>query len=186
MSERMEPLAQPWGLSSFLQGAVPKGNATKEFIESLQLKPGQVVYKCPKCCSIKPDRAHHCRYTWATELTCTRTRVHTHTCTHASPTRPPERDFWTSPALGTEWPWSLSPDPRSSLDGKEHLLWAQDTYLKTWLCHTWLRTLGRPLTLCLCVQMCKIQEIPVLPTSQLYFFGKGTWEKAVESHSVNV
>ncbi|XP_070583468.1 palmitoyltransferase ZDHHC3 isoform X2 [Erythrolamprus reginae] len=41
-------------------GSVPKGNATKEFIESLQLKPGQVVYKCPKCCSIKPDRAHHC------------------------------------------------------------------------------------------------------------------------------
>ncbi|NP_001359469.1 palmitoyltransferase ZDHHC3 isoform 3 [Mus musculus] len=39
---------------------MPKGNATKEFIESLQLKPGQVVYKCPKCCSIKPDRAHHC------------------------------------------------------------------------------------------------------------------------------
>ncbi|XP_028836248.1 palmitoyltransferase ZDHHC3-A isoform X3 [Denticeps clupeoides] len=45
---------------STLKGAVPKGNATKEFIESLQLKPGQVVYKCPKCCSIKPDRAHHC------------------------------------------------------------------------------------------------------------------------------
>ncbi|XP_078109953.1 palmitoyltransferase ZDHHC3-A-like isoform X7 [Sander vitreus] len=44
-------------------GAVPKGNATKEYIESLQLKPGQVVYKCPKCCSIKPDRAHHCRCT---------------------------------------------------------------------------------------------------------------------------
>ncbi|XP_061421822.1 palmitoyltransferase ZDHHC3 [Lethenteron reissneri] len=41
-------------------GAVPKGNATKEYIESLQLQPGQVVYKCPKCCSIKPDRAHHC------------------------------------------------------------------------------------------------------------------------------
>lgn len=41
---------------------MPKGNATKEYIESLQLKPGQVVYKCPKCCSIKPDRAHHCRY----------------------------------------------------------------------------------------------------------------------------
>lgn len=49
-------------LLSLAQGAVPKGNATKEFIESLQLKPGQVVYKCPKCCSIKPDRAHHCRY----------------------------------------------------------------------------------------------------------------------------
>uniref|UniRef100_A0A8C5LLQ1 Palmitoyltransferase n=1 Tax=Jaculus jaculus TaxID=51337 RepID=A0A8C5LLQ1_JACJA len=41
-------------------GAVPKGNATKEFIESFQLKPGQVEYKSPKCCSIKPDRAHHC------------------------------------------------------------------------------------------------------------------------------
>ncbi|KAM9496611.1 palmitoyltransferase ZDHHC3-like [Clarias gariepinus] len=41
-------------------GAVPKGNATKEYIESLHLRPGQVVYKCPKCCSIKPDRAHHC------------------------------------------------------------------------------------------------------------------------------
>ncbi|CAL1610470.1 unnamed protein product [Knipowitschia caucasica] len=41
-------------------GAVPKGNATREYIESLQLKPGQVVYKCPKCSSIKPDRAHHC------------------------------------------------------------------------------------------------------------------------------
>lgn len=45
-----------------LQGAVPKGNATKEYMESLQLKPGEVIYKCPKCCSIKPERAHHCRY----------------------------------------------------------------------------------------------------------------------------
>ncbi|XP_056272389.1 palmitoyltransferase ZDHHC7-like [Pseudoliparis swirei] len=41
-------------------GAVPKGNATKQHLESLQLKPGEVVYKCPKCCSIKPERAHHC------------------------------------------------------------------------------------------------------------------------------
>ncbi|CAL1532311.1 unnamed protein product [Lymnaea stagnalis] len=41
-------------------GAVPKGNATKEGIESLGLKKGEVVYKCPKCISIKPDRAHHC------------------------------------------------------------------------------------------------------------------------------
>ncbi|XP_058412538.1 palmitoyltransferase ZDHHC3 isoform X3 [Diceros bicornis minor] len=49
-----------WETASGFTGAVPKGNATKEFIESLQLKPGQVVYKCPKCCSIKPDRAHHC------------------------------------------------------------------------------------------------------------------------------
>ncbi|CAK6977930.1 palmitoyltransferase ZDHHC7-like [Scomber scombrus] len=41
-------------------GAVPKGNATKKYLESLQLKPGEVIYKCPKCCSIKPERAHHC------------------------------------------------------------------------------------------------------------------------------
>ncbi|XP_036837553.1 palmitoyltransferase ZDHHC7-like [Oncorhynchus mykiss] len=41
-------------------GAVPKGNATKEYTDSLQLKPGEVIYKCPKCCSIKPQRAHHC------------------------------------------------------------------------------------------------------------------------------
>ncbi|EPY76567.1 palmitoyltransferase ZDHHC7-like protein [Camelus ferus] len=43
-----------------LHGAVPKGNATKEYMESLQLKPGEVIYKCPKCCCIKPERAHHC------------------------------------------------------------------------------------------------------------------------------
>ncbi|MXQ86343.1 hypothetical protein E5288_WYG003024 [Bos mutus] len=43
-------------------GAVPKGNATKEYMESLQLKPGEVIYKCPKCCCIKPERAHHCRH----------------------------------------------------------------------------------------------------------------------------
>ncbi|XP_035498747.1 palmitoyltransferase ZDHHC7 isoform X1 [Scophthalmus maximus] len=41
-------------------GAVPKGNATKKYVDSLQLKPGKVIYKCPKCCSIKPERAHHC------------------------------------------------------------------------------------------------------------------------------
>ncbi|XP_073667176.1 palmitoyltransferase ZDHHC3 isoform X2 [Tursiops truncatus] len=57
---RAPPGAWDWGTASSFTGAVPKGNATKEFIESLQLKPGQVVYKCPKCCSIKPDRAHHC------------------------------------------------------------------------------------------------------------------------------
>uniref|UniRef100_A0A8C6CZT2 Palmitoyltransferase n=1 Tax=Moschus moschiferus TaxID=68415 RepID=A0A8C6CZT2_MOSMO len=42
-------------------GAVPKGNATKEFIKSLQLKSGQVLCNCPQCGSIKPARAHHCR-----------------------------------------------------------------------------------------------------------------------------
>ncbi|KPM08090.1 palmitoyltransferase ZDHHC3-like protein 1 [Sarcoptes scabiei] len=41
-------------------GAVPKGTATKEAIEQLGLIDGQVLYKCTKCCSIKPERAHHC------------------------------------------------------------------------------------------------------------------------------
>lgn len=41
-------------------GAVPRGNATKENIARMGLKEGQVVFKCPKCVSIKPDRAHHC------------------------------------------------------------------------------------------------------------------------------
>ncbi|KAK3086406.1 hypothetical protein FSP39_017993 [Pinctada imbricata] len=41
-------------------GSVPKGNATKENIKMMGLADGQVVFKCPKCSSIKPDRAHHC------------------------------------------------------------------------------------------------------------------------------
>ena len=41
-------------------GAVPKGNATKENIQRMGFEEGQVIFKCPKCCSIKPDRAHHC------------------------------------------------------------------------------------------------------------------------------
>jgi len=41
-------------------GAVPKGNATRENIESMCLPEGEVVFKCPKCISIKPSRAHHC------------------------------------------------------------------------------------------------------------------------------
>lgn len=41
-------------------GAVPIGNATPANIQRLGLKENQVVYKCSKCCSIKPDRAHHC------------------------------------------------------------------------------------------------------------------------------
>ncbi|KAF3855323.1 hypothetical protein F7725_023378, partial [Dissostichus mawsoni] len=47
-------------LFNSLAGAVPKGNATKKYVESLQLKPGEIIYKCAKCCSIKPERAHHC------------------------------------------------------------------------------------------------------------------------------
>ncbi|CAL8101201.1 unnamed protein product [Orchesella dallaii] len=41
-------------------GAVPRGNATKEMIQQMGFRQGQVIYKCQKCCSIKPERAHHC------------------------------------------------------------------------------------------------------------------------------
>ena len=50
------------------QGAVPRGNATKDNIAKLGLKDGQVVYKCPKCVSIKPERAHHCRSVSSSEI----------------------------------------------------------------------------------------------------------------------
>lgn len=46
--------------ANLFQGAVPKGNATKETIQQMGLCGDQVVYKCPKCCCIKPERAHHC------------------------------------------------------------------------------------------------------------------------------
>lgn len=41
-------------------GAVPRGNATKEMIEQMGYREGEMFFKCPKCCSIKPERAHHC------------------------------------------------------------------------------------------------------------------------------
>lgn len=41
-------------------GAVPLGNATPENIEKCTTHPGQVIYRCPRCVSIKPLRAHHC------------------------------------------------------------------------------------------------------------------------------
>ncbi|CAI4221212.1 unnamed protein product [Auanema sp. JU1783] len=42
-------------------GAIPKGNATDEHIERLQAaEEMRVLYKCQKCCSIKPEKAHHC------------------------------------------------------------------------------------------------------------------------------
>ncbi|OQR72504.1 palmitoyltransferase ZDHHC3-like [Tropilaelaps mercedesae] len=41
-------------------GVVPQGTATREAVDSLGLRENQVVYKCPKCCCIKPERAHHC------------------------------------------------------------------------------------------------------------------------------
>lgn len=41
-------------------GSVPLGNATPENIEKMTSYPGQVIYRCPRCLSIKPLRAHHC------------------------------------------------------------------------------------------------------------------------------
>jgi len=41
-------------------GAVPKGNATKENIQQMGFREGEVIFKCAKCSSIKPNRAHHC------------------------------------------------------------------------------------------------------------------------------
>jgi len=41
-------------------GAVPKGNATKENIQQMGFREGEIIFKCPKCASIKPSRAHHC------------------------------------------------------------------------------------------------------------------------------
>lgn len=41
-------------------GTIALGNATPENIEKLSQYPGQVVYRCAKCLSIKPLRAHHC------------------------------------------------------------------------------------------------------------------------------
>uniref|UniRef100_A0A915PZ68 Palmitoyltransferase n=1 Tax=Setaria digitata TaxID=48799 RepID=A0A915PZ68_9BILA len=41
-------------------GAVPKGNATDEYIQRLQFTRKSVIYKCSKCSSVKPERAHHC------------------------------------------------------------------------------------------------------------------------------
>lgn len=43
-------------------GSVPQKTATPELMReiSLNASPNLVVYKCSECCSIKPDRAHHC------------------------------------------------------------------------------------------------------------------------------
>lgn len=41
-------------------GTVPLGNATPENIEKMTTYPGQIIYRCPRCLSIKPVRAHHC------------------------------------------------------------------------------------------------------------------------------
>lgn len=41
-------------------GTVPLGDATPENIEKMTKYPGQIIYRCPRCLSIKPMRAHHC------------------------------------------------------------------------------------------------------------------------------
>lgn len=41
-------------------GAVQLGNATKENIQQMGFREGEIIFKCPKCSSIKPNRAHHC------------------------------------------------------------------------------------------------------------------------------
>lgn len=43
-------------------GSVPKKTATPELMQEISLNATQdyVVYKCAECCSVKPDRAHHC------------------------------------------------------------------------------------------------------------------------------
>lgn len=134
---------------------MPKGNATKEFIESLQLKPGQVVYKCPKCCSIKPDRAHHCRYTRAPPLRLPPPRFRpcptAHTLWSSTPT-PASR----TGAIGhraSERPLRRARDhcdsvpiSMSSLDWKGRLVQAQDTCARTWLCLPLATDPARPLT----------------------------------------
>lgn len=40
-------------------GTIPLGNAQPELIEKLSLS-NKIIYRCPKCISIKPLRAHHC------------------------------------------------------------------------------------------------------------------------------
>jgi hypothetical protein len=45
-------------------GSVPQKTATPEHLHELEQNgiqhPNQVVYKCHECCSVKPERAHHC------------------------------------------------------------------------------------------------------------------------------
>lgn len=46
-------------------GSVPQKTATPEYLRELQESsgsqmPNNVVYKCTECCSVKPERAHHC------------------------------------------------------------------------------------------------------------------------------
>ena len=48
-------------ISMIFQGSIPLGNCTKENIKKLDIKEGEVVFRCTRCECIKTDRAHHCR-----------------------------------------------------------------------------------------------------------------------------
>lgn len=52
--------ASHWATMFTDPGVVPLGNATPENIEKMTKYPGQIIYRCPRCLSIKPLRAHHC------------------------------------------------------------------------------------------------------------------------------
>lgn len=43
-------------------GSVPRKTATPELMQEISQSapPNLVVYKCSECCSVRPDRAHHC------------------------------------------------------------------------------------------------------------------------------
>ena len=41
-------------------GVCPKIELTPESVRDAKTRPDQVIYKCQKCKSIKPERAHHC------------------------------------------------------------------------------------------------------------------------------
>lgn len=42
-------------------GSVPRKLTTPELIQEINSKsPDHIVYNCSECCSVKPDRAHHC------------------------------------------------------------------------------------------------------------------------------
>ena len=47
----------------FPQGVVPRESSTEEEVLERRQKGEEIRY-CKKCRSIKPDRAHHCRYVY--------------------------------------------------------------------------------------------------------------------------
>ena len=41
-------------------GVCEKVELTTESVRDAKTRPDQIIYKCQKCKSIKPERAHHC------------------------------------------------------------------------------------------------------------------------------